>query len=203
MIISHSKRLVTFLIPKTGTTTLVKHVFNKSDMKSLDDVQHKHDNYEKFFKEHENHDEYRFLCFYRDPIKRFISSWNHAKRVDPQLLQHENIGNIEECIDALLAENIPLLNSRKVDHRLWYNQVHWLACPNIELFDFRDYAKELIRMVLVYDKDHWLRDYDPNLIQKTNMSKHAVQITESVEQKIREYYSDDYDFFESRGISFV
>lgn len=91
MIISKKQKKIIYLVPKTGTISLVKYFKNINT--DLLYIMHSHgyisDN-DYFLTEslrpvvkdigHEELKTYKYYCFYRDPVDRAISAFNHIKR---------------------------------------------------------------------------------------------------------------------------
>lgn len=216
MIVSKQKKIVIFLTPKTGTYTLCKTFYGKG----LDECGHNHENYTSF-RSLSNRDpdkygdpsKYTAYAFYRDPVERAVSMLRYIKRWRTHDFFHAFYGNeikissfhdnpYEELSPELKAINdaVPLIEVfRKMTHQrdnVYRKQVHWLDFPEVQPLAFSRFEHEVRRLA---------KDLDLNIgeIPVGNSSvkiEYLDHLSQDDVEEIKEYYFEDYKYFNDRGI---
>lgn len=229
MIISRDKKIVVYLLPRTGTSSLTA-TFKNSGL-NLYNCNHDHMTLARFREyayeigdgtlDSSELSEYRHFCFYREPLSRAISVINYLRRgaqcskfyhafygdsINFSCASRVNYNNLSDELKAL-NDAVPMIEVfRKFK---WYfergpyatNQKRWLDYPEMELLNFHDYENEFAKLCAAFD-------LDPASINRVHMNE-SISIPEldvlsaSEEQEIKNYIQEDYEFFESRGISFT
>jgi hypothetical protein len=207
-----------FFAPKTGSVSL----FNMfKDIPNLNESEHNHKNYNILNKKDkiENIDDYKFLCFYRDPIDKFISSINYLKR-DPAnasrilhffygVTATRILSTMSYTYNELTDENkvrvdnikpIEFLEcASKLDIVVFRYQTYWIDAPNTTLLNYADFNNSVEKVA------EFFQIPVPSNILKENVSAplHSVsELTNSEKDQIKLYFKADYDFLASKGISF-
>lgn len=195
MIISHSLKKIIYFVPRTGSTS-----FYKCLKPVLTDVYaHTHGIISN--RDQEKYQDYDVYAFYRDPVERFVSSLNYSGRAH---FIESNIKFINQELTPIDAiELLRESNEHKTILRhniLFTKQSHWYSHPRIIPLNFHDINNEINRV---------LSDFGQPTIQEIPKVNQSIKKNYKVEdltsedvQEIREYYSDDYDFFRGRNLSF-
>jgi hypothetical protein len=215
MLLSKNKKVGVFFAPKTGSVSLHK-MFTSPD---LDESAHNHKPYSVLQKAQiKDLDQYQFMCFYRNPIDRFISAANYQLRVAsaiPFILQFfygattTRISSTHAiAYGALSEENQTRLNSIKLIDMLklakrsiwapYMSQKTWVDAPNTTLLNFHDFDNEIIKVA-------GLLGVPCPVAIKENVSEglHTIdELSPDDIAAIRSLYQADYEFFASKGIQF-
>jgi hypothetical protein len=221
------------LPPKNGCITL-ESIFNKVqeiDLIAIDIKQHY--TLESFAIKYPDYDlsGFTFYGFYRNPIDRFLSAYEHAK-CNPELAYIQNILYKEvtsepisliekirglEPIKALLKpltvsqyfdrlDEIEYIRSNSYNGKLntFTTQKSYLDIPNITLLDFNNFDQEVINLLTNFTYEFKI---DVNSVPKKNAAENMVVTKDTLTQidldLIKNKYSEDYEFFESKGITFI
>lgn len=215
MIICRKRRIVIFMPPKTGTVSLHR-IFRDRD---LDVCEHGHGNYINFSlscREDESYgkpEDYTAFAFYREPLDRAKSMLRYIKRRKCHEVFHAVYGNQVKisCLQPNtyfgLSPELKKMNDeirlidvfRKMTHvrdTAYKKQVNWLNYPNMNLLNYNDYDNEIRKLTELFG-------FHIDIIPRANMSIHvpdADVMTEDEENEIKEFYKDDYEFLNSKGL---
>jgi hypothetical protein len=222
------------LPPKNGCMTL-ESIFNKVhdiDVIALDTKQHY--TLESFAIKYPNYDlfGFKFYGFYRNPIDRFLSAYEHAKwhpelayiqnilykKITPEpltMLQNLRGGpalftsdfkplRVTQYFDCLPEIEYIQNNSYNQKLNTFTTQKSYLDIPNITLLDFNNFDQEVINLLTNFEYDFTI---DVNSVPKKNAAEDRVVTKDTLTQieidLIKNKYSEDYEFFESKGITFI
>jgi len=219
MIYSAEKSVAIFLNPKTGTTSLVDCFANTSF--TFDQCAHNHMNVNHFVKSY-NPDltNTKMFCFYREPVERMLSMWNYVRTTPGHLVKMLNYfyGNQfkishlnRDSFESLSAEiqdalaRIKIIDFLESDFKekispnwpLLYPQRDWLAFDNIELLPYAEFSTG----VAVIAAELGINDYTLGILNAKEVIPNAPVITQEEINYIKSYSQDDYDFFQSMGIT--
>lgn len=223
MIISHSKKIVVFLNPKTGTETL-STIFKNID--SVDFCDHEHGNYHRLLERNPNtsYYGYKFYSLFRNPVDRFISAYNYQRRSVGYYQQFVyyfcgDRASEVSCADTREYRDLPpetkeMIESVTLDEflesgfirdtsvagadALFAPQVRWVSSPvRIHLLDYDDFTGA----VNVLSGEFGARITN---IPRVNASVKlpSEPLTQNQIDKIQAIYKDDYAFFQSKNIIF-
>jgi hypothetical protein len=231
MILCNRKKIGIFFPNKTGSSYIYE-IFRKNKLfLSLDDLTHDHINYPTLVSRYrfQNFEDYRFYCFYRNPIERFISGYMYMKRTEYTHFLHYFYGKqyssmpathylkvpyislsekLKEKIEKIsfsdFLENCKLLYNKayiRIGYGVFYKQINWLNHPNINLLDYRNFQEESNTLFSMFRLTKpELPKINESIRFKTDPNIENLS-SEEISQ-IKDIYKDDYDFFASRGISF-
>jgi hypothetical protein len=178
MILDTNKKIIIFLNPKTGTTTLC-HLYKDFELLINDHNHCTFNTFRKVYSDIPNDlSEYTFFCFYRDPIERFLSSFISFTK----LVVKQEISILDFIKD--LNDDVSITMKK---------QIEWLDHKDLVLLDYRNYSNEIRKLGITAEH-----------IPVTNTSKRLKLLFPTHEERhtIREYYMDDYKFFETKNILF-
>lgn len=124
---------------------------------------------------------YRVFCFYREPLDWFLS------------------------VDAFMRRR-----NRDGDQFDWVKQVHYLDPPErfhgpfVELFDFRNFASEAVRVMHEFEFFHITEADIPHIADAGDNAARIPRnaIPQNKLDRFNEVYREDIEFFERRGITF-
>ena len=221
------------LPPKNGCMTL-ESIFNKVhdiDLIALDVKQHY--TLESFAIKYPDYDlsGFKFYGFYRNPIDRFLSAYEHAKW-NPELAYIQNILykevspepmtliqkirgfdsinpllkslTVSQYFDNLAEIEYVLINSYNEKLNTFATQKSYLDIPNITLLDFNNFDQEVINLLTNFRYEFTI---NVNSIPKKNAAEDRVVTKDTLTQieidLIKNKYSEDYEFFASKGITFI
>ena len=127
-------------------------------------------------------EDYTFYAFYRDPLERFVSSFNHVLRND-------------ETIDRSIT-GIDLV--RSVGY--FAPQVKWLGCrQNISLLDFRNFEANARKL----GSRLGITIGEFPVVNASVNGKTVADLSQDEIDYVKELYRKDYEFFASKGILFT
>lgn len=234
MICSQPKKICIMLPPKNGCMTL-ESIFNKVhdiDIIAINTKQHY--TLESFAAKYPNYDltGFAFYGFYRNPIDRFLSAYEHAK-------WHPELSYIQTILykqitstplttvqklqggPALFKSDLkPLTVARYFDclPEIEYVQANsytprldtftlqksYLDIPNITLLDFNNFNQEVVNLLTNFEYEFTI---DVNSVPKKNAAENRIVTKDTLTQieidLIKNKYSEDYEFFASKGITFI
>lgn len=233
MICSSTKKICIMLPPKNGCITL-ESIFNKVqevDLIAIDIKQHY--TLESFAIKYPNYDltGFSFYGFYRNPIDRFLSAYEHAKW-HPELAYIQNVLykeissepmtliqkirgiesikpllkplTVAQYFDCLLEIEDVRNNSYNGKLNTFTLQKSYLDMPNITLLDFNNFDQEVINLLTNFEYEFTM---DVNSVPKKNAAEGRVVTKDTLTQievdLIKNKYSEDYEFFASKGITFI
>ena len=189
MLVHEAKKIIVFLNPKTGTTTLCD-IFK----------QYKSGYQHCKYKNIPNFNGYKIFGFHRDPVDRFISAHNYLiktyKVIDPtKNTEYTSNITVAELIETLVSGiSGPVWPSRVLDWQdLFLDQTNWLN-SNVELLNYHDFENECRKLMNIFDID---LNYN---IPITNNSENKIIPTDIEKNLIQSFYKKDYDFFSNSGI---
>jgi hypothetical protein len=216
MLLHKEKRIALLYNPKTGSASL------HNLLKNLDADLNSH-THEKSISEP---NDYTFYCFYRDPVERYVSAFNHVlastrgeihKRRDPSAVVKYLLGHFygEEfsCASVATYEDLTETQKNKIDSitpiqfldtlgqnrsTIFQSQKEWFQNPNTVFLDFRNFDNEARKICRLFD-------LEPSKIPRENLGiklHKRTDLSEADVLKIKEFYREDYDFFNSKGITF-
>jgi hypothetical protein len=219
MIYSSSQSVAVFLNPKTGTTSLVDSLTNTNYV--FDECQHNHMNFDLFMRMY-NPDltNMKMFCFYRNPLDRFLSMWNYIRTTpghmvkmvhyfhgDAIKISHLNRTPFQdlssEVQDALTQINIiTFLQSGFKDTLgskwpLLYPQTNWVKFDNLTLLPYEDFNNGVAAITSALG----VTDYKVDTLNKRTIISNDTIPTQEEIDFIKVYFKEDYDFFESVGIT--
>jgi hypothetical protein len=143
------------------------------------------------------HDALPVYAFYRDPVDRFLSAYRFTKYVHPSGV---NLGigrdaRVEFDL-GFVIDNLSMLADRTVFFR---HQSHWLAIPNITVYNFSTYREEMAKFrdmcgggPVRFLDDTLQISADRYFIHNTDQHKPLVSLTATQASKVRDFYSKDY-----------
>lgn len=172
MLYCEKRKLAVFLNPKTGTQTIHK-IFEEA---GLTDKPQNHYNYTHAHEKYNLDDfkNYKFFCFYRDPVSRFESAIKFLKRDRYLYLL------LQLAPNEIITEAIRQVRARKIKDSLDLNkkyleEYNWLSQEirnYIEALDLNLFLK-LIPQEIIFDSEgaevilahqkHWL-DHDIDIM---------------------------------------
>jgi len=221
------------LPPKNGCITL-ESIFNKVqevDLIAIDIKQHY--TLESFAIKYPDYDltGFSFYGFYRNPIDRFLSAYEHAKW-HPELAYIQNVLYKEVSSEPMtLIQKLrglepikPLLkpltvaqyfdrlaeiedvrnNSYNGRLNTFTTQKSYLDIPNITLLDFNNFDQEVINLLTNFKYEFTI---NVDSVPKQNAAEGRVVTKDTLTQievdLIKNKYSEDYEFFASKNITFI
>lgn len=233
MICSSNKKICIMLPPKNGCQTL-ESIFNKVediDLIAIDNK--KHFTLEIFAEQYPNYDltDFTFYGFYRNPIDRFLSAYEHAKwhpemeyiqrilcknEITKPISMHQKMQGLSndksitkplsvkkyfECFDEI--EQIKNTSYHpKLD--TFTQQKIYLDIPNIQLLDFNNFNQEVINLLTMFEHEFTM---DINSVPKKNAAEGMIVTKNTLSQHeidlIKTKYHEDYEFFATKGITFI
>lgn len=224
MIISAEKKIVVFMVPRTGTNTL-RTLFESTGipLAACDDYHYNVLDIPSVMDELgiTNYNEFRYYSFYRNPFERCLSVVNflrrgrqgskffHAFYGDDVIFPVSCASRVPypEWSDEMKAmcDSVPLIEVfRKFKYffeRNIYGKTHkpWLGGP-VQPMNFADYENELSRLLVEFG-------VDPSTVTIPHVNPSLTlpefdHLSASEEAEIREYLQEDYDFLASKGIRF-
>lgn len=199
--------------PKNGTGSLheiFKHFLVHYNV-------HGHTTFSEYFDKYpEKVHGYRYFAFYRDPIKRLLSSLLFIKRTlhftflpiisnTARTEEGQKYHTLDDSIKAILESYTidmmldlwPKLYDEATFEWMLKPQVTWLDCEKIELLDLRRFDEEVGKVANIIGEPHHHKIYTNESIKLP-----GDKITPKLISFAKEFYKVDYDFFISRGISF-
>ena len=133
---------------------------------------------------------YKKFCVFRDPLKRFISSYNYASM--EKSFWHPDIAGIHKDYDIckkLDINGIARLLERGVElwHESWIPQNYWIqGLDDILILKYENISLDIQKV------------YPNASLYYDNVSeKLSHDITDYTKQFIREFYKKDYEIWES------
>lgn len=213
MIVSEQYKFIVFMPPKNGTASLheiFKHMHISYNI-------HGHMTYSEYFSTYpEKKENYRCFAFYRDPIKRLMSSLMFIKRtlhynflplISPtfRTQEHQKYSNLDDNIKNLLEtytvnrmlDMWEVLYGPKTFEWMLKPQINWLDYEKMELLDLRKYDEELDKLVSLMGGDTHVK-----VSKNESIKLPGDEITPRLISFAKEFYEEDYRFFASKGISF-
>jgi hypothetical protein len=128
---------------------------------------------------------------------RIITGTNPER---PDRLSEEQTSVVDNYSVCKMLENFSLFDPGLDLEFNWLlkPQVHWLDYKSIQLLNFYDYDNEVQNLLLKFQ-------FIPNLTFKANTTIHPKEpdIFKTCQQFATNYYKQDYEFFEARGIQFT
>lgn len=221
MIISQTRQIILTMIPRVASTATVNTLVTLASSEiDFNYGVHNHMTLAELTTEYNNVDfsTYRKVAFYRDPLERCLSMLKHIKRgrrcAD---FFHAAFGNqydiscaqrktYDELSPELQAVNDSVTMYETFHHLKWFmevgaygrNQRAWLDYPNMELFDYAQYALRMRPLL-----NHMGLNGNAITIPRINASTTKPGIDDlspAEEAEIKTYLADDYAFFASKGI---
>ena len=214
MILCSKRKFCIFLSPKTGTVSLTEIFKNLG----VEEAVHDHSSYKEIQYRIDNGlniEGYRFFCFYRDPVDRCRSMITHFMRkrcreffpllygnsVPFSILDNRTYGFLSSDLQEKI-DSVPMIDVfRKMNHfkeLVYGKQIDWLNFDKIEYLNFHQYESQVKFLLETLD-------FDSNIdIPKYNTSIKNTKdfLSDDDVSEIKEYYKEDYEFFNSRGIVF-
>ena len=222
------------LPPKNGCMSL-ESIFNKVhdvDRIAIDIKQHY--TLESFAIKYPNYDlsGFKFYGFYRNPIDRFLSAYEHAKW-HPELKYIQNILykqitstpltmlqklqgapslfkdelkplTVSQYFDCLAEIEYVQNNSYTPRLNTFTLQKSYLDIPNITLLDFNNFDQEVMNLLANFEYEFTI---DVNSVPKKNSAENCVvtkdTLTNIEVDLIKSKYHEDYEFFAEKGIAFT
>lgn len=213
MVVSEQHKFIVFMPPKNGTGTL--HEIFKG-MHITFNI-HGHMEYTEYFDLHPEKKDYMCFAFYRDPVKRLMSSLLFIKRTlhynflplisDVVRTEESHKYNTLDVSVKTLLETYTVdkmldmweeLNSERAFKWMLKPQIDWLGYDKIELLDLRKYDEELDRVIALMGNGSSHTKVSTN----ESIKLPGDEITPKLISFAKEHYKVDYDFFASKGISF-
>lgn len=203
------------MVPKTGTFTLYNLFYGKIDV-----CGHNHEHLKRFEMISKKDGSfgsplaYTMYAFYRNPVERAVSMLRYIKRWRTHNFFHSFYGDtfrmscLEENEYESLSPEMKKLNDevrlidvfRKMTYlrdNVYRKQVHWLDCEHINLLNFDDYDNELRKLSdLLEINITEVSIYNPSI-----KIDYLDQLSTEEVDEIKEYYKEDYDFFNKKGIT--
>jgi Sulfotransferase family len=177
MIFSREKKLAIFLVPRTGSTSLIK-IFREVPNIEV------HDEHIKPSSVHL--DGYRFFAFYRDPIERFLSGYKQKRNVAMNVENNTN----RNILDMSMLDYIRWLKTIDLETMQIYEpQNHWYH-KNNEYFNFSDYENNV---------HHILKEFGvriDSLPRENRSDETKIDLTDTGMDELKELYSEDYRLLE-------
>ena len=222
------------LPPKNGCHTLVSLFKNikQIDRVAFDTLEH-HYTLESFAKNYPEYDlsGFTFYGFYRNPIDRFLSSYEFSKRYyELEYVQRVLYKNTNPAPRSLIdklrlkAGTIPSLktltvqqyfdsldeieNVKSKSHQpkldTFSLQKNYLDIPNLTLLNFANFNQEVLNLLSLFDHDLTIDIDDvPKKNASVDMAITRDTITSHELELIKSFCREDYEFFASKGITFT
>lgn len=216
MIICKERKIGVFMVPKNASSTL-SIIFENVPVFF---AEHAHLNFQRAWEQVNQHipdfKKYRFYAVYRDPVDRFVSAFVHAKATQAVRMLQSFYGfyamrhlsqskplptEWQERLDRISVMDI-LNNTGYLQGLITYSynpvfmpQTYWLNHPvemrylNFHTFD--ESVKELL------DEFEIHRDTMP----RSRVSDKKPVLTQEEIEAVRNYYAEDYSFFEKEGLT--
>jgi hypothetical protein len=218
MLLCPERKIGVFYVNKVGSTTLYElfKTYTGIGTKVPGYNIHDHLNINFLPKEYKN---FKFYAFYRNPIDRFLSNVDETlkqKCVSQKMSLEEFIHKTKDIILELKNKNLndvirtkpnmyiedPLRRGLKLSISCggYFPQTFWFNHNDVDLtmLNFSNFEIETKNLFSLFNINLSITD-----IPRKNVSKTKRNLTESDTQFVRELYSEDYDFFESKGITFI
>lgn len=205
MVLCNKRKIGVYFNPKTGSATL-SALLKKANVE-INVHDHKADPY--------GLEGYKFYCFYRDPVERYISGFNYIKRLSDMMIEllHYFHGERISCAKNATYNTLSDIHQKMIDqinpidyfnefvkkHNagiVFSHQTTWLELPNVEPLNFKDFENQTKFVCGLFD-------IDPQTIPKINESKatHKVsELSQSEIDQIKSFYQLDYEYFHKNKI---
>ena len=220
MIYCTQRKIGVFLPPRNGSVSTV----NAFKSVSVTRNKHSHINYTsaaEAFSEIEDFSSYKFYCFYRDPVQRFLSTFKLLKRSNVNYLLDKFFSpeDSKAALDTIKLEKYNRLVNMAIRHK---DEYHWLSqelkdklesvtiAQALTLISDVHYSRaDKTQMGTFTPQKHWMdHNIDLTLLDFANfenqlkflLSQFGVTLEET--NIIKTAYQADYDFFASKGITF-
>ena len=205
MILNIKQKIIILMIPKTGTTSIRVMFDSFHENGTVISEQYGHTRYDHIARigNIKDLESYKIYGFYREPIARFVSTFKYLQKElkdtryparNKMILEAfpSDTIKVKDVLAAIIArKEAPILD-------IFDPQIDFLR-DDVILLDFEKY-EDNVRMLL----DQFGLDSSIPIIKQnvTNSSEYIKDLSQEDLETIREYYKEDYAFFERHGIVF-